>query len=162
MEYRSYYDVAQICLNGHCITGAARGRPENQEKFCHQCGAETITACPACHSDIKGCLQVPGLPLLGEYKVPAYCPNCGKPYPWTQARINAIAEIIRDDENMQETSQEALVGSLPDIIVETPRTNLAAVRVQKALAAVGKFTAEGIRQFVIDFGCEFVKSQLGL
>ncbi len=162
MDYQEYYDVAQICLNGHCITKETREHPEDQQKFCHQCGAETITACPACHAAIKGCLQTPGLPNVWDYEVPAYCPNCGKPYPWTKARIDAIAELIREDENMQETAQEALVVSLPDIIAETPKTNLAIARIQKALVAAGKFTAEGIRQFVIDFGCELVKSQLGM
>lgn len=55
-----------------------------------------------------------------------------------------------------------MLESLPDIISETPKTQIAVVRFKKALAKVGSFTADGLRQFVIDFGCELAKQQLGL
>ena len=76
--------------------------------------------------------------------------------------MEAITELVMEDEELQDTAKEALVASLPDVIAETPKTQLATVRVKKALLAAGKFTAEGLRQFAIDFGCEFLKSQLGL
>lgn len=157
-----YYDVAQICLNGHCITGAARTCPSDRQNFCDKCGAATIMECPECHADIRGEYQADGLFNFAAFPVPAYCSNCGKPYPWTKSAMEAVAELIQEDEDMQEAAKEALVASLPDVIAETPRTNLAATRVRKALLAAGRFTADGLRQFAIDFGCELVKQQLNL
>ena len=58
--------------------------------------------------------------------------------------------------------QEKLIASLPDIVTETPKTNLAIVRFKRVLAPAGKFTADSLRQFAIDFGCELAKNQLGL
>ena len=45
-----YYDIAQICLNGHVITEKARGAPEFAQKFCKKCGESTITECQSCRN----------------------------------------------------------------------------------------------------------------
>lgn len=76
--------------------------------------------------------------------------------------MEAVAALVMEDEDLQDATKKALVASLPDVISETPKTNLAVVRVKKALLSAGKFTVEGLRQFAIDFGCELVKKQLGL
>ena len=56
-----YYDVAQICLNGHVITDIAHRAPQ-PDVIC----------------------------LSGSSpKAPAFCHNCGKSYPWTQAKLAA-------------------------------------------------------------------------
>lgn len=38
-----YWDVAQVCLNGHLVTSTAATYPQHQEKFCSRCGAQTLT-----------------------------------------------------------------------------------------------------------------------
>lgn len=48
------YDVAQICTNGHSITSALATVPGAAKKFCDECGAETIFACPNCEHPIRG------------------------------------------------------------------------------------------------------------
>ena len=156
------YSTAQICMNGHCITSSADSHPEYKQSFCDQCGAPTIMTCPECNALIRGEYEVEGLWGSLGYVVPAYCYNCGKPYPWTKATIDAIAELVMEDEKLQDIEKEALVSSLPDAIAETPKTRLAVTRIKKALLVAGKFTADGLRQFAIDFGCEFLKDQLGL
>lgn len=157
-----YYDVAQICLNGHCITDSANESPQFTQNFCDRCGASTITACPECGVQIRGYYHSTGILDLTKYTVPSYCPHCGNPYPWTKSALAAVAELVAEDEKMAETAKVALIDSLPDAVSETPRTNLAAVRIKKAFSAAGHFTVEGLRQFAIDFGCEMLKSQLGL
>lgn len=156
------YRVAQICMNRHCITSSADAYPQHQQNFCDQCGAPTIMACPECNALIRGAYEEEGVLGFFEYDVPSYCYNCGEPYPWTKAAMEAIAELVMEDEELRDKEKEALVSSLPDAIAETPKTGLAAVRIKKALSAAGKFTAEGLRQFAIDFGCEFLRKQLGL
>lgn len=154
----SYY-TAYICKNGHCISSYGSNTPN--EKYCSKCGSEVISACPACQKAIRGSYKSPyGLPA--EYEIPAYCLYCGQPFPWTEAALDAAEALIQEDECLDQLTQQQLIGSLPDIISETPKTKISAVRLKKALASAGRFTAEGIRQFVIDFGCELAKQQLGL
>ncbi len=153
-----YYDVGQVCLNGHPITGDIESGLA--QSFCSKCGAPTITNCPNCGESIHGSYNSPGILLVTRYKPGAYCHSCGKPYPWTEKGINAIVDCIREDESFGQDTADKLVQSLPDIIVETPATNLALVRVKKALNFAGKFTADALRQFVIDFGCELAKRSL--
>lgn len=157
-----YYRIAQICLNGHCITSSVDASPELAQKFCDQCGSTTITTCPSCRKSIRGEYFVPGFSWIQEYKVPPYCHECGKPFPWTQAAIEAAADLIIEESEFDEDQRNRLVSSLPDIITETPRTQVAVVRLKKALLSAGKFTADGLRQFALDFGCELAKRQLGL
>lgn len=154
------YDVALICGNGHLITANLCMNPEDHEAFCSQCGAPTISECPHCHKKIKGRLADEF--FITEYDVPAYCIYCGEPFPWTTNAIESTALIIREESSFNEQEQNALIEVLPDIIVETPKTNLAAVRLKKCLASAGKFTAEAVRQFALDFGCELAKKSLGL
>lgn len=156
-----YYQIAQICLNGHCITSAVDDCPELSQNFCDICGSKTITSCPSCGVDIRGNYYDEGF-LGPSYKPPAYCYSCGAPFPWTEAAISAAKELILEEEALDPAQREQLSESIPDIMIETPKTNLAAIRLKKALKAVGRFTADGIRQFVIDFGCELAKKQLGL
>ena len=128
-----HYRTAQICQNGHCITDSIDAYPERGQPFCQKCGAKTITTCPSCNSRIRGDYYVEGFISLGSsFSVPAYCYNCGKPYPWTQAAIEAATELILEEENFSPEQQEKLVAVLPDIVAETPKTNLATTRFKKS------------------------------
>jgi hypothetical protein len=157
------YSIAQICLNGHCISPSVDRSPERSQNHCRDCGAKTITQCPACNENINGTYNVPGVVAIGfEYHVPSYCHNCGKPYPWTNRAIEAAEALIDEDDGLSPDEKGKLSESLTDIITETPKTQLASARFKKAFMVAGRFTAEGLRQFAIDFGCELAKKQLGI
>lgn len=156
----SEYDTAQICKNGHVVTSNADEYPEDREMYCSKCGSETIMNCPSCNASIRG--SETEFSYSGDYEVPAYCLHCGSPFPWTKSALESAALIIQEDEQLNELISSQLINSLPDLITETPRTQLAVTRTKKALVSAGKFTVEAIRQFAIDFGCELVKTQLGL
>lgn len=153
-----YYSVGQVCLNGHAITGDASS--EFAQDFCSECGSPTICKCQYCSEPIHGRYHEDGVIVCASYVPDAYCYNCGKPYPWTEKAINSVAACIYEDEAISQELAGKLVESLPDIASETPASNLATLRFNKALSVVGKFTAESIRQFVIDFGCELAKRSL--
>lgn len=157
------YLTSQICMNGHMITSSIEFNPELKQNYCSKCGAKTITICPHCNAPLRGELYDDEIPIVG-YKpsVDSYCTSCGKPYPWTESALQNTALLIQEEEELTEQLKSSLVSSLPDIITETPATNLAVVRVKKCLASAGKFTADAVRQFVIDFGCELAKKSLGL
>ncbi len=157
-----FYHLAQICTNGHLITGSADEYPELCVSHCIKCGAPTITHCPSCSAPIHGNYDCGVVALGGTASVGSYCHNCGKPYPWTEIAIQSAQDVILEDDSLNESLKNSMVESLPDIISETPQTNLAVVRMKKVIAAAGKFSADSLRQFVIDFGCELAKNLFGL
>lgn len=149
---------AKICLNGHVHVETY---PLTKDEYCEICGAKLISKCPHCNSTIKE-WNYNGVIVAGKpnYTRPMYCRTCGKPYPWTESALEATILMIQEDTELSALERQNLESSLPDIISETPKTNLAMIRVKKALLTAGKFTADAIRQFVIDFGCELAKSAL--
>ena len=119
--------------------------------------------CPNCDSTIKE-WHYNGVAVIGtpKFTKPLYCKACGRPYPWTEAAIEATALMIQEDTELSELERKTLEESLPDVIAETPKTKVASIRIKKALFTAGEFTADAIRQFVIDFGCELAKKSIGL
>ncbi len=144
---------AYLCENGHIIETSL---PVCNDKYCARCGARVISQCPNCHATIQG--HEHG--VSGYYSIPSYCTGCGKPYPWLSASIEATTHMIEESE-LEYADQKRIIDILPDVITETPKTQLAAFRIQKAISSGSKFLAEGLRQFVIEFGCEVLKQKLG-
>ena len=154
------YDVALICKNGHVINDSLHSNPNDHSDFCPTCGQPTISKCPSCQKNIKG-LPISDFSYIFSYTVPSYCEYCGHPFPWTESAIEAATLIIQEDENLSDQMKEDVIESLPDVLAENPKTNLAVIRIKKCLAVSGKFTADAVRQFVIDFGCELAKKLAG-
>lgn len=149
-----------ICQNGHV---EKETRWIDGAEFCEKCGSKMIDRCPSCNHPIMewdwGGRVVLGIP---SYERASYCKHCGKPYPWTETALETATELIEEEETLDPVQRDNLVSSLPDLIAETPKTQVAVVRVKKFLTSAGKFTTDAIRQFVIDFGCELAKQQLGI
>lgn len=156
------YLTAQVCLNGHMVTSAIEHNPELMQDYCSKCGAKTITNCPNCNAPIRGELYDDEIAIIGfTSTLDSYCVKCGMPYPWTASALESATLMIREDSELSEIERRNLEESLPDILSETPRTKLASIRIKKALLTAGEFTADALRQFVIDFGCELAKKSLG-
>lgn len=153
-----YY--AFVCEKGDAVV---LPQPLTTPLFCEKCGAKMLSKCPSCGNSIKEWHR-PDYFVAGKprYERASYCKNCGKPYPWTQAALDAGNDLVLELEELDVLQRQKLAESLPDIITETPKTQVAVVRVRKAMLSVGKFAADSIRQFIIDFGCELAKKQLGL
>lgn len=153
----SYYP-AFICENGHVVKSLTE---TCSDKFCSTCGARVISKCPNCNAVIRGRPRET-YGFLTEYTTPAYCKDCGKPYPWIVNAIEATALILQEEPGLTFDECQKLIDILPDVITETPKTQLAAVRIKKAFTTAGAFVADGLRKFAIDFGCELLKKQLDL
>ena len=147
---------------GHMINDTADMHPECNQLFCSKCGAASVSFCPSCNAMIHGEYDCGVVVIGGSTPVEPYCYNCGKPYPWTESALKNARLLIQEEEEFSEQLKASLSDSLPDIVSETPGTQLAVVRTKKALTSAGKFTADAMRQFVIDFGCELAKKSLGL
>lgn len=153
-----YFHKALICQNGHVLSSTLDFYPGFESPFCPECGSKTISFCPNCNAPIRG---IEDDRLIYEYHKPSYCHNCGSPYPWTETALKAASLLIQYDENLDDEQKEDLASCLPDLITETPSTTLSATKLRRAFTKVGKYTADGLRQFSLDFFCELALKLLG-
>ena len=156
----SWYDTAQICLNGHSITSSFDSSPEQAQKFCDKCGAHTITACQSCNVDIRGYYHVPGFVGLSEYSPLSFCHNCGEPYPWTRAKLKAAKELADELDNLTAEEIDILKKSLDDIVQDTPQATIGVTRFKTLVAKAGKGAAEGFRNILVNVLSEAMKKQI--
>lgn len=156
----SYYDTAQICMNGHVVNSMADSTPQSNQKHCTECGAETITACPECKAQIRGYYHVPGVIGSFGYEKPNYCHNCGEAYPWTVASLEAAAELADELEGLSVKEQQQLKDSFPDLVRDTPKTIVAEIRFKKLMKKAGSEAYEGMKAILINVVSEAVKKSL--
>lgn len=149
------YYPAFICENGHDVCTCD---DQCEDRFCQKCGAWVIHCCPHCGEIIPGKMRGDVAGFLFPFYVPKYCASCGKPFPWTANAIEAATYMIQESD-LPEDEQQRLIDVLPDMVEKTPRTQLATVRAKKALA-LGGWLAEGLRSFLVEFGCELLKSKI--
>jgi hypothetical protein len=151
----SDYYARQTCLNGHIVSnfiGASFGTPQNH---CGKCGEKAIIECPSCNTPQRGSsTESVGwgskTPLL-------YCPNCGKPYPWTERQLAVAFALVNEEGLLGEEDKRLLTASLPDLVTDTPSTVLAATRFKRIVGNVGGGFKRAMYQFVVDVSSETAK-----
>lgn len=153
---------AHICTNGHVISSISETSEIRSVKFCTKCSAPIISKCPSCSVNITGKYSDEMFGTTGQkYDRPAYCHNCGKPYPWTESALEAMKKIIWEDEDLFDDEKERMSQSLPDLLTETPKTDLAIMRVKKYAMRAAKEVGTAFLSFVIEHGCEKAVTALG-
>lgn len=156
-----HYDVAQICLNGHVITDSARLSPTLMQKYCDKCGEPTILECQSCKTPIRGYYHVEGVISIGDKLiVPSFCHECGKPYPWTERKLEAAWELADELEELNDDERMKLKNSLNDITHDTPKTELATTRLKKIMGKLGKESYSVVKQVLIELATEAAKKSL--
>ena len=150
------YDVAQVCPNGHPANGSTKNMPQFSKDHCEKCGERTITECPACNQPIRGDYWGGGIGLA-PYQPPAYCNSCGTAFPWTERKIHAAVELAKEIGELSAEDAEVFEASLPDIVRETPMTDVAAHRVRKVLSKTGREVASALRDIFVDIVSESAK-----
>jgi hypothetical protein len=156
----SYYDVEQVCLNGHMVNDTWQSSPSFSKDFCSKCGAKTIIECPACQKRIQGFYHVPGFLTTRSASVQAYCHACGKPYPWTSARIDAAKALAGELDELTDADKLLLQSSIDDLVRDTPRTDVAIVRFKKVMMKTGRQVSDGFKGVLVSVVSEAVKKQL--
>jgi len=153
------YKQAQICLNGHIINGNIEDYPESNQNYCELCGSKTITECPHCKYHIKGDEDYGiGYELLQEH--PAYCTNCGSPFPWTEEAINSAKELASILDELTYEEQEELKKSLDDLVNDGPRTVVATTKFKRILSKTTSEISSGFREILVDVVSETVKKSI--
>lgn len=90
-----YYDVQQVCLNGHQTTDTYNQSPEFRIEFCSKCGAKTIHKCPECNQTIRGDYHSDEVVVIGgSTPIPTHCEGCGRPFPWFRKKDSNILGTI--------------------------------------------------------------------
>lgn len=186
MNKSLFYDVAQICLNGDICNDSMQTHPEKNENFCSICGAKVIDKCLNCNAPIRGAYYSKNIrytttdynPLtqtaqkvlagvdikcISETSIaPAYCNQCGEPYPWTQSKLNAFQEIVDHLEDISPELKDQLKISFPDIIVQTPKTELAAIIIDNTLKKTSGFARVVFIKWIQDNAIPFLITLLKL
>ena len=131
-EDREWYDTAEICRNGHVTNDSVNAYPLQSKKYCNDCGSPTIQKCEECNFDIQGYHHVP---LVGSiYKTPSYCINCGTAYPWIMDKLLAAEELADLVDEFSEEDKKIISASLSDLVKDTPRSQVAAIRFKKIVS----------------------------
>lgn len=154
-RHENWYDTAQICTNGHVINSCSISTPHINRKFCERCGARTITKCPHCNATIRGAYH--SGPNTSSFTRKSFCPDCGKLYPWTEAKLKAAQDLSDELDNLSPEEREMLKKSLDDIVRDTPQAIVAAPRFKRLVAKAGKAAAERFYDFLVDVSSETAK-----
>jgi hypothetical protein len=147
-DFHNGYDVAQVCLNGHVVNFLAGSLPEHNEKFCSTCGEKTIVECPLCKTKIRGHYHMVGATSFLPEVSPAFCHNCGKPYPWMEDRLQTAKELLFHDDKLSLDDREKLWGLLR-YVMSDPKSDLAPAKKKLIEINLGKAAAT-TREFVVD------------
>ena len=155
------YDIGLVCENGHKVNSKATGITEMNAEYCQLCGARSIFACPHCERPIRGFYDGPG-PQFLSWSVPNHCHACGKPYPWTKKKAEALREIIGELEGLNDEEREKLKRSVADLIADTPRSGAAALIFKKAATKVTDIGKDIFIKTLTTVATATVKNELGL
>ncbi len=161
-EEAPWFDVAQICLNGHVTTSTSQRFSQHNKDFCDNCGQPTITACPNCGKPIRGKYHQQNVVDLTwvDDPAPAHCIGCGNPYPWTEGRLTAAKELAQEMEGLTAEERNLLSKSLDDLVRDTPQTPVAATRVKRLLTKAGGAALQAFRDILVDIASETAKKTM--
>jgi hypothetical protein len=157
----SFY-TGLVCENGHPRTDWLEDQTARAAPYCTTCGAPVLRACPSCDAPIRGDYRPP--PGYGHmsrrYEPPAYCHNCGKPYPWTERTLEAARELIDSSDELEPDDKEALKESLVALMRDTPGTPVAASMAKRILSKAGAEFMTTFRAVVTAVLTETVRREL--
>ncbi|MHA7964949.1 DUF2321 domain-containing protein [Paenibacillus sp. CAU 1782] len=160
MNQTVVYDVAQICLNGHVNSSKINGNNHLFVDYCRDCGRETITKCVSCHKDIRGSAIYNGIPSYGKYNSPSFCIHCGQAFPWIAERLKAAEELAELFEELSDEDRKILTTSLNDLVRDTPRSQVAALRFKKIVAKAEEHIGVAFRDILLDVVTEPIKKMI--
>lgn len=149
-----YIDNALICENGHMINDSMRTYPKYNKKFCDQCGAKSISNCPECNAFIEGKEHMSGIAICLPTPVPKYCSECGKPYPWMKAKLDAVNELIDLMDELDDSEKEGLKQGALEVSSDNPKTEVGVLKIKKYLGKVGSGVADTVKEIIVQVASE--------
>jgi len=153
------YLTAAICNNGHVATDAVEFH-ENPGKFCQHCGTAIIMACPHCRAAIRGDYHVPGVFALSHYSAPAFCHNCGKPFPWTAEKLAAAKDLADELEDVSADDRAKLKTAIEEVATGGPRAEAGAARIKRMVGKAGTAVGQALWKISVEVASEAAKKIL--
>lgn len=160
-ETSNFRDKAQVCKNGHLINWSFNQSPEYNQEYCELCGVETITACPDCSEAIPGKVLKREVVMLTK-KPPQYCIHCGKLYPWTNRKIRAAKDLIKELHGLSDDDKIKLSDGIEDLVRETPRANVVIIQFKKLAKDLGKDGWSALKRVLFELVSKEIKDQFGM
>jgi hypothetical protein len=140
------YDTAQVCPNGHVANPGTQKHSDWNRAFCETCGEKTLTVRSQCNTSIRGLLKDSGVLLDFEtYAPPLFCYNCGAEFPWTQRATQAAIELAAESGELDAGEQQQFTESIYGVVKNTPRMQVAALRIVKILGKLRQPTINAIQ-----------------
>lgn len=143
-----------MCANGHVLTDDLEHAAAKNASFCPDCGEGTLTECPECEAILRGRYHQPPIDFPAMRTPPSFCHECGEPYPWTQDRLKAAAELVERMKRLSPTDRQLLRTELREIMTDNPRTQAAALDIKLALGKAGKVIGPLLRDLVAGLATE--------
>lgn len=154
------YKCIHACCCGHFVISPHHAFGDEQ---CELCGFEMIDRCPECGTIVKEWDTSEIIQFSGaDDMLPAYCPTCGKPYPWTEEAIKMAVDTLEEETDLSEAEQKKLLAVMPDILTETSGTPAAVALFEDAIRSSEKQVAFSLRGIIQECGCGAAKRKLGL
>jgi hypothetical protein len=156
-EERSWWDIAQICLNGHTVNQQVVAERDHNQAFCERCRKATVMAYRHCRTAIRGAYHVPGTYVIDAVALPSYCLGCGRAYPWTEKQVQAAKVLAGELEHLKPQERDALKRTIDDLLTETPRTQLAVIRFKRLMSKAGPDAGITLREMLVNVLSEAVR-----
>lgn len=164
-----FYATALICNNGHLLCSNLERHPEQKNRFCPHCSAPAISQCPHCSAPIHGDLirksstevltsfetpfisDTPSYTCVKHCHVPAYCPNCGQPFPWTETLLTQADRIIDLVDDLTEEQKCQLKQCFPNLITDTPESQYSALLADKLMRCMNQLAIDALKNLLINY-----------
>lgn len=155
------YDQAIVCANGHIINSLVTARPEDNTRYCKECGEIGLTKCKSREKPLRrGYLGECGACSLS--RAPNCCTECGKPHVWTRRKADAMRELLRELGEIPTDLTDKLDASIDDLLTETPRTPTATLLLKAAITMVTGAGRKALAKLSSDILHESAKKLIGL
>lgn len=150
------FEKALICINGHILTSClSENRHLEPLNHCRKCGGGIVSRCSNCEVDILGCEyheyeswathNTDTYYHESSFELPAYCHNCSNPYPWTEAALKEISEIIALSDELDDVEKAILREMFPNDLIDGSSTVSSALRIAKILKPVADTIGEALK-----------------
>ena len=150
-------ETVQVCLNGHLVATYAMSRPESCRPHCPRCGEATTTVCPVCKTPITGQTSTA---MPRAHRVPGFCAHCDLPFPWVQRAFGEASRLFFDM-GFQDEAFRVLEADLLHLMIQTPRSPLAASRTRDTLKAIDPRRWRLLRKLLFEHACDAARAVWG-
>jgi hypothetical protein len=97
---------------------------------------------------------------MTEYPPEPFRHQCGAGYPWTESRLSAAREFVRELDRLNDNEKGVLSRSLDDLVRETPNTPVAVLRFKQLASKAGGTISETLRSILVEVIVESAKRQI--